>query len=91
MTLVVAKKEKDGELVEIEVHSAKSLPQIISIDEAVRRIEGGETMVVKSIYNGVVHVIVSERNGKKYIKTMKDNTITDDLSQLPNINQHRTF
>lgn len=55
----------------------------VSTQEAIRQIENGSESYYVSVSGHRVNVIVSSRNGVKYLKTEGDSDTVDNLLSLP--------
>ncbi len=60
-----------------------NLYQLFSEEEAIKRIEDGDTFYVERPVGHVVEVVIAKRDGRKYLKTEPDGEKPDNLLSLP--------
>jgi hypothetical protein len=67
-----------------------NLYQLFSEEEAIKRIEDGDTFYVERPAGHVVEVVVAKREGRKYLKTEPDGEKPDNLLSLPDCPAKKT-
>lgn len=60
-----------------------NLYQLFSEEEAIKRIENGDSFYVERPVGHVVEVVVAKHEGRKYLKTEPDGEKPDNLLSLP--------
>ena len=57
--------------------------QLFTEEDAINRIESGDTFYVERPVSHVVEIVIAKREGKKYLKTEPDGERPDNLLSLP--------